>query len=66
MLESAENSDIEKSFTETEYISFMNKNLLNKKVEKQINFQNKIIKNILILLIFLGIIIFLLNFLKVF
>lgn len=64
MLES-ENSDLENSLKENEYLSFMEKNLLEKKLENKINFQNKIIFKILIILLFLGILIFLLNFFKI-
>ena len=62
MLESAENSDLENSLSKTEYLSFMEKNLIEKKVEKQ----NKIISKILFVLLIIGIILFLLNLLKVF
>ena len=64
MLES-ENSDLENSLKENEYLSFMEKNLLEKKLENKINFQNKIIFKIIIFLLFLGILIFLLNFFKI-
>ena len=61
MLES-ENSDLENSLNKNEYLSFMEKNLIEKKVEKQ----NKIISKILFILLIIGIILFLLNLLKVF
>lgn len=64
MLES-ENSDLENSLNKNEYLSFMEKNLLEKKLENKINFQNKIIFKIIIFLLFLGILIFLLNFFKI-
>ena len=60
-----ESSDLENSLSKTEYLSFMEKNLLEKKLENKINFQNKIIFKILLILLFLGILFFLLNFFKI-
>ena len=60
-----ESSDLENSLSKTEYLSFMEKNLLEKKLENKINFQNKIIYKIILFFLFFGIIIFLLNFFKI-
>ena len=58
--------NLENVLSESEYNNFMSENILIKKVETKIEIQNKYIKNILIVLVFFGIILFLLNFLKVF
>lgn len=58
--------NLENVLSESEYNNFMSENILIKKVETKIEIQNKYIKNILTVLVFFGIILFLLNFLKVF
>ena len=63
-------SDLENSLTESEYISFMSKNLLEKKVENSQNLINlvqfnKTVKFIVFCLLIVGILFFILNLLKI-